>query len=129
MKSVFEVYQTLWPTDKLANLEPLLSRVPVLHFPEDSDKFSQVMPHLVVMVVRKIQLKDVLGLVDLGFEHIVQMDRADFAKELLASSLMTLRPQAFLKNPIPFFLSGFDSESAGHNVQRPCSLEHSYTFI
>jgi len=110
MKSVFEVYQTLWPEDKRASLEPLLSRVPVLHYPEDRDKFSKVMPHLVVLVVRKIKLKEMLGLVELGFEHIVQMDRPDFAKELLASSLMTLRPQAFLKNPIPFFLSGFDSE-------------------
>ncbi len=110
MKSVFQVYQTLWPEDKRANLEPLLSRVPVLHFPDDRDKFSQVMPHLVVLVVSKIKVKDVLSLIDLGFEHIVQADREDFAKELLASSLMTLRPQAFLKNPIPFFLSGFDSE-------------------
>ncbi len=110
MKSVFAVYQNLWPEDKRPNLEPLLSRVPVLHFPEDRDKFSQVMPHLVVLVVRKVVMKDLLGLIDLGFEHIVQMDRSDFAKELLASSLMTLRPQAFLKNPIPFFLSGFDSD-------------------
>lgn len=110
MQSVFDVYQHLWSGEKRAKLEPLLSRVPVLHYPEDRDKFSKVMPHLVVLVVRKVKLKELLSLMDMGFEHIIQFEREDFAKELLASSLMTLRPQAFLKNPIPFFLSGFDSE-------------------
>lgn len=118
MKSVFEVYRTLWPEDKVAELKPLLSQVPVLHHPEDRGLYTKVMSHLVVLVVKDIPLKDLMTLADLGFEHIVQMNREDFAKELLASSLMVLRPEAFLKNPIPFFLTGFDSATVTSNPDR-----------
>ncbi len=110
MKSVFTEYKTLWPQETLIELEPMLSRVPVLNLPEDKALLSKVMPHLVVLVVRNVKLVDIVALADMGFEHIVQIEREDFAQELLAASLMTLRPKAFLKNPVPFFLSGFASE-------------------
>jgi hypothetical protein len=111
MRSVFEVYQDLWPEPKRRHLQQYLSRVKILHHPEDSEKYAAGAPGSVVLAVKDIKLRDILTLTDLGFEHIVQIPREDLAIELLASSLMVLRPEAFLKNPIPFFLSGFDSES------------------
>lgn len=111
MKSVFDVYNKLWPEGDRARLQPYLGRVPVLHHPEDRDKYTKVMPHFVVLVVRNIKLRDLLKLAEMGFEHIVQAGREDFPRELLASSLMVLRPATFMKNPIPFFLSGFNSET------------------
>lgn len=110
MKSVFSQYKHLWPEDALGSLEPLLSRVPVLELPADKNLLGKMVPHMVVLVVQKSRLTDIVTLAEMGFEHIVQSEREDFAQELLASSLMTLKPRALLKNPVPFFLSGFASE-------------------
>lgn len=110
MKSVFDEYKQLWPEDALKTLQPLLSQVPVLNLPKDRAEIGKALPHMVVLVVEKVKLSDLIALADMGFEHMVQREREDFAQELLASSLMVVRPKAFLNNPVPFFLSGFASE-------------------
>lgn len=112
MKSVFESYHPLWPVESHSALKPLLEKVPVLRFPEDSVIFSKALPNYVVMVVRGAALADIVGLAEQGFEHIVQEDREDFPQELLASALMTVRPEKFVKNPLPFFFTGFRSAAA-----------------
>ncbi len=118
MKSVFDEYKQLWPLEALPTLQPLLSRVPILNLPEDRNELSKVVPHMVVLVVKKVKLTDIVTLADMGFEHIVQRDREDFAQQLLASALMVVRPKAFLKNPVPFFLSGFASEKVINDPDR-----------
>lgn len=118
MKSVFEVYKSLWPANVHSRIEPLLSKVPVLHYPHQREAFTKVIPNLVVIVVEDAKMTDLVGLLELGFEHIVQKGRPDFPQELLASSLMVLRPQAFLKNPVPFFLSEFASDSLTSDPDR-----------
>lgn len=118
MKSVFEVYKSLWPATVHEKIEPLLSKVPILHYPHQKDAFSMVIPSLVVIVVQDAKLTELIGLMELGFEHIVQKNRSDFAEELLASSLMVLRPQAFLNNPVPFFLSEFAADSLTQDPDR-----------
>lgn len=110
MKSVFEAYKHLWPKDRHELLEPLLSKIVVLHYPEDRALVGKVLTQFVVVVARKASLRETVALIDSGFQHVVQVEREDFAQELLASSLMAIRPAAFQKNPIPFFLSDFQPE-------------------
>lgn len=118
MKSVFESYHPLWPVESHAALKPLLEKVPVLHWPDDRAIFKSALPNYVVMVVRGAKLADVVGLAELGFEHIVQEDREDFPQELLASALMTVRPEKFVKNPLPFFFTGFRSAAAEGSTEQ-----------
>lgn len=118
MKSVFDEYNSLWPSEALQTLQPLLSRVPVLNLPQDRNELSRVVPHMVVLVVKNVKLTDIVTMADMGFEHIVQRDREDFAQELLAAALMVVRPKAFLNNPVPFFLSGFASEKVINDPDR-----------
>lgn len=112
MKSVFESYHPLWPVESHAALRPLLEKVPVLHYPDDQAIFKNALPSFVVIVVREAKLADIVGLAEQGFEHIVQEDREDFPQELLASALMAVRPEKFVKNPLPFFFTGFRSAAA-----------------
>jgi len=109
MKSVFEEYGHLWPQDVVAKVEPLLSRVMVLQFPRDKDQINKVKPQNVVVVTDKNLYDGNIQLFEVGFEHCVQSTRDDFANELLASSLMALRPESFMKDPIPFFFNGFQT--------------------
>lgn len=118
MKSVYERYFSLWPESARERLRPLLSKVPVLEFPRDKASLNLVSPRSVVMVVDKLPLKEVMQLVEMGFEHVVQRSREDFAQELLASSLMTVRPESFFNNPVPFFLSGFNSQEIVNDPDR-----------
>lgn len=107
MKSVFEIYKDLWPADRHVALEPLLGKIPVLHYPEDQSKMKSVLPEHVVLVVNQATLAEVVEILQAGFEHVVQKSREDFPQELLASSLMVVRPEAFRKDPLPFFFTGF----------------------
>jgi hypothetical protein len=112
MKSVFETYQSLWPVENHGALRPLLEKVPVIHYPDDRALFKNVLPNYVVVVVKKAALSEIVGIAEQGFEHIVQADREDFPQELLASALMTVRPEKFMKSPLPFFFTGFRSAAA-----------------
>lgn len=118
MKSVFDRYYSLWPEGARERLRPLLTKVPVLELPKDKASLKAVAPRSVVAVVDKLPLRDVMKLVELGFEHVVQSGREDFAQELLASSLMTVKPESFFNNPVPFFLSGFDSHEIVNDPDR-----------
>ena len=109
MKSVFEMYHHLWPVETHASIAPLLTKIPVMHYPEDRAQLSSVVPSYVVLVVRDATTLEIINLVDQGFQHCVRAERADFAPELLAASLMTMKPEAFVRNPLPFFFNGFRS--------------------
>lgn len=112
MKSVFEAYKHLWPADRHGALEPFLSKIMVLHYPQDRHLLGKVLAPYVVVVAHKASLRETVALLDAGFRHVVQAEREDFHQELLASSLMAVRPAAFQKNPVPFFLNDFAPEAA-----------------
>lgn len=107
-KSAFELFSPLWPKERHGTLKPLLDLVPVLHYPDDRALLSKVMPAQVIVVIKNAELSEVVNLLELGFEHCVQRERADFAQEILASALMILRQEAFRLNPMPFFFGGTD---------------------
>ena len=107
MKSVFEQYHTLWPKESAESLAPMLKRVRVLEYPTERLLLAQANPENTIIVIENVEVREVVGLVEMGFEHCVQKGRDDFAQELLASSLMLLRPESFMKDPIAFFCNGF----------------------
>ncbi|MGE4131329.1 MAG: hypothetical protein AB7F86_06800 [Bdellovibrionales bacterium] len=115
MKSVYHQYVNLFPKQSHDKLKPILDQVAVLRYPMDKKSFPSARPQETVVVVDGARLIDVLNLSGLGFEHIIQAKREDFANELLASSLMCVRPDSFRANPIPFFLGGFGSFDAKMN--------------
>jgi len=106
-KSVFDEYYMLWPEPSRAQLRPLLQRVPVLHYPKDKKVLTSVAANTYVLIVENAKLGALIDLAHLGFNHIVQKTREDFPQELLAASLMLVKPESFVRNPIPFFMSGF----------------------
>jgi hypothetical protein len=108
MNSVYDSYIQLWPEQIRPILKPHLSQVPVIHYPKERNQLTKVLPNYVVVVVEpRVSLREIFALVEMGFEHIVRSGREDFTQELLASSLMVLKTEAFVKNPIPFFFNGF----------------------
>jgi hypothetical protein len=118
MKSVHSAYPDLFPSSSHRHLMPLLAEVFVLHLPEEKKLLNPSFSSSVILVVDKMNMKAVMQLLQMGFKHVVQRGRKDFAKELLVSSLMIAKERAFFKNPIPFFLSGFNSKEVINEPNR-----------
>ena len=108
MRNLFDEFKNLWPATSHAAFKPILSSVSFLYFPADLNKLKFINNRQkVIIVINSATLNDIVGLLSMGFEHIVQNNRVDFAQELLVSGLMACRPESFTKNPIPFFFGGF----------------------
>lgn len=111
MKNVYEEYLSVWPEESRKILKPLLSTIEVMRFPQDTGVISHfAKPAETIVIIEKGGTKEIMNLLSLGFHHCIQASRSDFAQELLASSMMILRPQAFHNDPVPFFLSGFSGK-------------------
>lgn len=112
MKNVFQLYSKLWPESSLPTLKPILEAVKVARFPSGKDDLRNVDHPRTIAVVKELRLKELMRLVGMGFEHIVQEDREDFAQELLTACFMIAQPDTFFRNPIPFFVNGFKTYKA-----------------
>lgn len=109
MKKIFAEYSHLWPEASHEALQPLLQDISFLTFPEDQEliRSPAMTPRKIIILIQKATIAEMIELLELGFSHCIQMDRSDFAQELLASCLMSERPQSFIKDPLPFFFTGF----------------------
>lgn len=116
----------MWPAGSRRALERVLADTEYVVFPDDGDLIKKVgFPSRTVVVGKEASLQAITKLVGLGFEHIVQRTRKDFPAELLASALMTLRPAAFVANPMPFFFNGFsvpDEKASGSTQETHIEL-------
>lgn len=107
MKFVLDEFRELLPVKSRSIIEPLISDVRFLYFPDESRSLRAVKnPHNCIVVMNHSTIKDCVDLISLGFYHVIQKKRLDFPQELMASALMIARPKAFLTNPAPFILSG-----------------------
>jgi hypothetical protein len=106
-KSVYEEYYKLWPESSREKLRGLLEKVPFIIYPRDRRLLNSVVGKPYIVIVEKATLATLVEVASYGFEHIVQRNREDFPQELLAASLMSVKPESFMRNPIPFFMSGF----------------------
>ena len=117
MKFVFAEYSDLWPEASRRALEPILAHVPCFRYPQDHAEIASARnPAGTIVIFDNGDIPDIMKIVGLGYEHCLQRQRPDFASELLASSLMVTRPESFMKNPLPFFFTGFQ---AGKTVEEP----------
>ncbi len=107
MKYVFHEFKSIWPVSSHKNLESLITGVRYLYYPDDFKNIATFRnPETFVVVMRSGDLKSMSEIIKAGFIHIVQINRPDFAQEILTSALMIARPMSFLNNPLPFILSG-----------------------
>jgi hypothetical protein len=128
MKTVFEVYSHLWPQTSHASLKDILSKVGVLNYPEEEEAIRACEERSkFIIVARNAQLKNLIDVLALGFEHCVHFERQDFAEELLAAALMIVRPDAFVRNPIPFFFTGFIEPTPGLFVEKNLTISFQKT--
>jgi hypothetical protein len=125
MNSVFKEYHHLWPAKRLEFLEPILSKVFVLHAPREQHLIESMtlLPREVVVVNDDASLVEIVRYLEVGFEHCVQQNRDDFAQELLTSGFMAQRPEIFNRDPITFFFNGFqsleDATYSGRHIKFP----------
>lgn len=110
MKSLYEEYINLFPKDRADVLFPLLSKVHFLRIPEEQ-MHTRVRDKQKTILVYKDKTKQIVELIASGYEHAICSDREDFSSEILCSAIMALRPDMFMKNPLPFFFNGFDPNS------------------
>ncbi|RYZ93305.1 MAG: hypothetical protein EOP06_01420, partial [Proteobacteria bacterium] len=115
MKTLFDHFGDLWPESRRAVLEPVLKSVFFVELKDGNPVVSgAVHPQSTIVIVDDPKLLDLPKLSLMGYEHIVQRSRSDFAQELLVSALMIARPAGFTNNPLPFLFNGFvGSEIAG----------------
>lgn len=122
--NIFERYPHLWPTQSAETLSPLLSQVQAIEYPLEADLIAKIKnPQKTVIVIEKASLTELTQILSHGFEHLIQKNRKDFGQELLASALMVLRPEAFSKSPLAFFLNGFQSPEKSQVTEKSIVLE------
>jgi hypothetical protein len=91
-----------------------LSKVQYYLYPDDRDEILvSKSPKECIIVMSQGSLTEIVDLMAMGFEQFAQQKRDDFGQELLVSSLMIGKSKSFLKNPIPFFFSGFRDPNSG----------------
>lgn len=126
MKTVFEEFGPLWK-EQAEQLKPLLATVEFLYYPDETKQIHKLDPEVrqkTIIVMKSGELVDNIKLIGLGYEHCVQRARPDFMNQMIASCLMTLRPAAFSKDPIPFFLTGFvDAKATLEKADRNLVME------
>ncbi len=106
MRNVFDDFKHLWPESRHQTLAPILKSVCYLRLPsEDVQLVQRLRPETTVIVSDEPKLINLTAMASMGFEHIIQASRPDFAQELLVAALMISRPLAFQQNPMPFLLA------------------------
>lgn len=110
MRSLYDEYAGLFPKERTNVLFPLLSKVAYLRVPEDLIH-AKLREKQKTVLIYKGKTKQIVEPLASGFEHAICQEREDFSSEILCSALMALRPDSFLKNPLPFFFNGFDPNS------------------
>lgn len=112
MKNLFQKFGKLWPEKDHHNVKPLLSQVVYFEFPEDVAVIRQKdLNKKSTVILYKEKNKNLVNFLVNGFEHILCVDREDLKDELLATSLMVVKPRSFALNPLPFFVHNFDPNS------------------
>lgn len=110
MNSLFDEYASLFPKDRTNVLFPLLSKVQYLRIPEDIGQ-AKLREKPKTVLIYKDKTQQIVELMAGGYEHAVCQLREDFPSELLCSALLALKPDSFMRNPLPFFFNGFDPNS------------------
>lgn len=133
MRNLFSEFSSLWPEASRQSLMPLLSKINFIYYPEEKNQILQTSdPSQTMIILNHGTTHDIMQLLSQGYGHCIQKNRPDFSQELLASALMMLKPDAFKKNPLPFFLTGFSPAtiiSTETNMSIPFRRSSDKTYI
>lgn len=125
MNTIFDEYSALWPTSRREALKPSLKQVYCLHYPSETEALGWANKRKTIIIVEPGHEANFTKFFLQGYEHVIYKERKDFPQELLASSLMVLRPEAFCRNPMPFFFTGFQAPETVEEKDRNLILEFS----
>lgn len=124
--NLYERFSKEFSSLKSSSIIPLLKTISVCDLSEPLP--NQLDPKRTIFLGSKNQISESIPLFQKhGAEHFVQIDRDGFIYDLLAASIMLQKPEAFIKNPLPFFINHFKPNEEGDNV-RSTTLEFNSSF-
>ena len=112
--------------DELAHLNspaliPLLKDIEVIEIGTENP--VTVDPKKTIFVGNNAPIADVVAAFKkYNIEHFVQTDNKGFIYDLFAASIMLKKPDAFIKNPLPFFMNHFKPDEDGTDNVRSTTL-------
>lgn len=64
-----------------------------------------------ICVGNKISLDKIFSLFQsIGLQHVVQLDRKGYFREIITTAMIIKKPKQFMTNPIPFFINNFSGD-------------------
>lgn len=103
MKTVYEVYNKLWAPEELKSYQEFIKRVYVIRLPDELASVGSADPTKTLIVVNNTNAYMAMKLFERGFCHCLSPERKDFAKELIITCILILRPSYLLDLETPFF--------------------------
>lgn len=102
-------------------IEPLFKNIDVYDIDVDTPK--DLDPKTSIFVGHKAPISEVVDLMaNSEVEHFVQTDKEGFIYDLFAAAVMLQKPAAFIKNPLPFFISNFKPDKSDPGSVRSTTL-------
>lgn len=123
MKTAYEICTRYWPESSLEPHKSGLEKITVLELPADLLEFDKVNKEQTIVIMQKSSVYNSLQVLRRGFSHVLQAERQDLKKELLATCLMILHPETLVEKEIPFFFRGFSEKTDWKNSDRALLLK------
>lgn len=100
-----EAFADLWPTERRKEVLKILAGI---SFHRGGDELSNKNAVSSICVFDNAPVSEVLRHLGMGFSHVLQRERDDFAFSLLSTALIKKKPKAFFANPFPFLFRSFE---------------------
>lgn len=113
-------FRQLWPPDRHQQVEPILKAVKFV--PADPTFPVAEGSRAVIGIGKALLGRQLWTCVGLGYQHILQEDREDFAFSLISTSLIASRPATFAKAPLPFIFRSYNDGLGEQTVEQKTVL-------
>lgn len=116
MNTVYEVFNKLWSQQELKAYQEFLKRVYVIRIPDELPAIGKADPAKTIIVVSNTTAYMAMKLFDRGFSHCLSPEKKDFARELLNTCILILKPEYLLDIETPFFRRELAQTNSEGNV-------------
>ncbi len=103
MNTVYEIFNRLWTQQELKSYQEFLKRVFVVRIPDELPLLNKADPSKTIIVVNNTSAYMAMKLFERGFCHCLSPERKDFARELLSTCVLILKPDYLIDIENPFF--------------------------